>query len=213
MAGIESLSPTDTTDQAINKLKQNFNATAGPTDWKKATPKGQTALQCGGPNQNKPIAGVTGDGTGSDTVVKFTPAMWVTSDVTAAFGSANAAGPGVKKDEILLHEMIHGMRQMTGTSRCGATPDNPGLDTIEEFMAIVISNIYRSELRLSDLRKDHRGFLALEADLTDPQKFIDKDKDKATSNHKRLLQLKSEHPDLCNNLKKVPAVFNPFVLI
>lgn len=213
LAGMESLSPTDTKEQAINKLKQNFNATAGPTDWNKSAPKGKTVLQCGGPNQNQPIAGLKGNGTGSDTIVKFTPAMWVSSDVAAAFGNTNAAGPGVKKDEILLHEMIHGMRQMSGTSRCAATPDNPGLDTVEEFMAIVISNVYRSELKLPGLRNDHRGFLPLSADLSDSQKFIDKDKDKATSNYKRLIQLKSEHPQLCENLKKVPATFNPFKLI
>lgn len=222
LAGAESLSSTDTPQQAIDKLKKNFNATAGPTDWSKSAPKGQTVLSCGGPNQNKPLKesflfffekDMKGDGTGSDTIVSFTPDMWVTSDVTAAFGAANAAGPGVKKDEILLHEMVHGMRQMKGTSRCAATPDNPGLDTIEEFMAIVISNMYRSELNFSDLRADHRGFLALPADLTDPQKFIDKDKDKPTSNYKRLMQLKGEHPELCNDLKKVPAAFNPFKLI
>jgi hypothetical protein len=222
LAGVESLSSTDTKQQAIDKLKKNFNATAGPTDWSKSAPKGQTVLQCGGPNQNKPIKedflfffqrDMKGDGGGSDTIVKFTPAMWVTPDVTAAFGAASAAGPGVKKDEILLHEMVHGMRQMAGTSRCAATPDNPGLDTVEEFMAIVISNMYRSEMGLTDLRADHRGFVALSPDLTNPQAFIDKDKDKATSNYRRLMQLKTEHPELCNNLKKVPAAFNPFKLI
>jgi hypothetical protein len=212
LAGMQSLSPTDTRDQAIQKLKTNFNATAGPTDWAKATPKGQAALSCGGANQNQPF-GVTGIGSGSDSVVKFTPAMWETSDVTAAFGATNAAGPGVKKDEILLHEMVHGMRQMTGTSLCAATPDNAGLDTVEEFMAIVISNVYRSELGFRDLRADHRGFAKLAADLTDSQKFLDKDKDQPTSNFKRMQQLKKEHPRLCENLAKVTATFNPFKLI
>lgn len=216
--GLESLSPTDTRVQAIQKLKTNFNATAGPTDWTKSAPKGQTVLSCGGPNQNQALKDTSnnnliGDGTGSDTIVNFTPAMWVSSDVAAAFGAANAAGPGVRKDEILLHEMVHGMRQMTGTSLCSATPDNPGLDTVEEFMAIVISNMYRSENNMPGLRADHWGFVPLSGDLSDSQAFIDKDKDKPTSNYKRLLQLKREHPDLCSNLKKVPSTFNPFKLI
>ena len=126
--GINSLSPTDTQQQALKKLRENFNATAGPTDWEKSAPKGQTVLSCGGPNQNKPLQNsflffnydMKGDGSGSDVVVSFSPAMWNTNDVTAAFGAANAAGPGVKKDEILLHEIIHGMRQMSGTARCAA---------------------------------------------------------------------------------------------
>lgn len=211
--GMMALSPTDTKEQAVKKLRENFNATAGPTDWEKATPKGKDVLYCGGPNQNKKIEGWKGKGKGSDSIVKFTPDMWVTSDVAAAFGAGNASGPGVQKDEILFHEIVHGMRQMKGTMQCGATPDNPGLDTVEEFMAIVISNVYRSELNLPDLRADHHGFKKQHTDLNDPQKFIDKDKEKATSNYKRLLQLKSEHPELVNDLKRVPAKFNPFKLI
>ena len=222
LRGMESLSPTDTRQQAIDKLTKNFNATAGPTDWNKSAPKGQTVLSCGGPTQNQALKesflfffqrDMKSDGTGSDTIVNFTPEMWVSADVSAAFGAANAAGPGVKKDEILLHEMVHGMRQMHGTSRCSATPDNPGLDTVEEFMAIVISNVYRSELNLPGLRADHWGFMPLAGDVSSSQAFIDKDKDKPTSNYKRLMQLKMEHPELCNNLKKVSATFNPFQLI
>ena len=213
MDGVNSLSPTDTKDQAIAKLKQNFNATAGPTDWSKSAPKGQTVLQCGGPTQNQQIGTLVGDGTGSDVVVNFTPAMWTKGDVTAAFGAANAAGPGVRKEEILLHEMVHGMRQMTGTARCAAVPDNPGMDTVEEFMAIVISNVYRSEQNLPGLRADHWGFAALSADLSDSNKFVNNSKDGATSNSKRLQQLKHEHPQLCENLKKVQATFNPFQVI
>lgn len=210
--GMMALSPNDTKDQAVKKLKENFNATAGPTNWAKATPKGQAALSCGGPNQNQPI-GINGVGSGSDSIVNFTPAMWEPTDTAAAFGAANAAGPGVKKDEILLHEMVHGMRQMTGTALCSATPDNVGLDTVEEFMAIVISNVYRSELGFTDLRADHRGFAKLPDIQTDPQKFLDHNKDQPTSNLKRMQQLKKEHPKLCENLAKVTAKFNPFKLI
>ncbi len=213
LKGMESLAPTDTKAQALAKLKRNFNATAGPKNWETATPKGKSVLQCGGPNQNQPIAGLNGKGGGSDTIVSFTPAMWVKSDVKGAFGAANAAGPGIKKDEILLHEIVHGMRQMVGVMQCAATPDHPGLDTVEEFMAIVISNVYRSELKLSGLRADHRGFKNLPAELHDPKKFVFKDKNKPTSNYKRLKQLKIQHPNLVTNLKKVPAAFNPFKYI
>jgi hypothetical protein len=220
-AAINSLRPTDTQQQAIDKLRANHNATAGPTHWDRSAPKGQTVLSCGGPNQNKPLQkqflffnyDMKSDGSGSDTIVSFSPAMWETGDVTAAFGAANAAGPGVKKDEILLHEIVHGMRQMSGTSRCAAVPDSPGMHTVEEFMAIVISNVYRSELNLPGLRNDHRGFAVLPADQSDSQKFLNKDKDKPTSNYKRMMQLKQEHPLLCNDLKRVNATFNPFKLI
>jgi hypothetical protein len=211
--GIESLSAADTQAQAIAKLKKNFNATAGPTDWSKSAPKGQTVLSCGGSTQNQQIGTLIGDGTGSDVVVNFSPAMWVKSDVTAAFGATNATGPGVSKEEILLHEIVHGMRQMSGTARCAAVPDNPGMDTVEEFMAIVISNVYHSEQNLPGLRSDHKGFIPLSADLSDTNKFVNFNKDLPTSNLKRLQQLKSEHPQLCENLKKVQATFNPFQVV
>jgi len=211
--GFESLLPTDTQQQAIQKLQQNFNATAGATNWSNATPKGQTVLICGGPNQGQQNGTLVGDGTGSDVVVSFSPAMWVPGDVKAAFGAANASGPGVGKDEILLHEMIHGMRQMGGTARCALVPDNPGMDTVEEFMAIVISNVYRSEMNLPGLRADHWGFAPLGDNQNTSEKFVNFNKDGATSNYKRLQQLKTEHPELCINLKKVQASFNPFQLI
>src|SRR5690606_7157389 len=128
------LSPTDTAAEAIDKLKKGHNATAGPESWVDSAPKGKKVLLCGGPNQNKQYGSFVGTGAGSNTIVSFTPQMWVTSDVKAAFGEANAAGPGVRKDEILLHEMVHGMRQMSGTGVCEAVPDSPGMHTLEEFV-------------------------------------------------------------------------------
>ena len=211
-AGMESLSPTDTNKQAVDKLKKNFNATAGPKNWSDATPKGQQPLSCGGSNQNQTFGAGTGTGTGSDAIVKFTPGMWTSDQVEAAFGKTNAKGPGVGPDEILLHEMTHGMRQMTGTSLCSATPDQPGLDTVEEFMAILVSNVYRSEILKTDLRQDHWGFIAMKPTPTS-QEFLDANKGAATNNKQRMDLLKSQHAQFCTNMKKVPATFNPFLLL
>ena len=69
--------------------------------------------------------------------------------------------PGVGKDEILLHEMVHGLRQLRGTTDSHKPADAPNMDTVEEFMAIVVSNVYRSELNRPGLRADHHGFAPL----------------------------------------------------
>ena len=203
---------------------QQFNATAGAQNYRDATPAGKPFLKCGGPEQSQPIMErpwyfpfitrpQTGTGIGSDTVINFTPSMWTSPQTGAAFGATNSVGPGVLPDEILFHEMVHGMRQMAGTSQCAATPDRPGMDTLEEFMAIVISNVYRSEKNRPGLRADHAGFLPLPPAQATSQGFLDVDKDKPTNNLQRMKQLKTEHPKLVENMKRVGAVFNPFKLI
>ena len=80
-------------------------------------------------------------------------------------------------------------------------------------MAIVISNVYRSESNLPGLRADHWGFASLGDNQNESDKFLNFNKDGVTSNYKRMQQLKAEHPELCSNLKKVQAKFNPFQLI
>jgi len=210
--------------QDSNGRWQQFNATAGAQNYLDATPAGKPFLQCGGPQQNQPIMerpwyfpfitkAQTGTGIGSDTIINFTPGMWTSPQTSTAFGAASGTGPGVLPDEILFHEMVHGMRQMAGTAQCAATPDRPGMDTLEEFMAIVISNVYRSEANRPGLRADHAGFLPLPPAQATSQSFLDFDKDKPTNNLQRMKQLKTEHSKLVEKLKQVSAVFNPFKLM
>lgn len=180
----------------------DFNATASPTDFAGATPKGKPGLSCANPGA--PVPGVTGSGVGSPSVVRFTPDMWNTGKQPNPFGT----GPGLSPKEILLHEMVHGYRQMAATFQCAATPDQPGYDTVEEFMAILISNMFRSEQKQAGLRADHAGFKALPAAQVDPAGFL-----AFGQNKTRALQLAAEHPQLVANLKKVPAAFNPMKLV
>lgn len=55
------------------------------------------------------------------------------------------------KDEVLLHELVHATRATTGTQR---NIQMRNYDRFEEFLAITITNIYRSERRLP-LRDGH----------------------------------------------------------
>jgi hypothetical protein len=87
-----------------------FNAYASPTDLRATTLnlKDTSALDKRG---NLPAPGqprIIGTGAGSDTEIRFSS--------TTFTGPGAPTGPGSSPDEILLHEMIHGLRQMRGRS-------------------------------------------------------------------------------------------------
>jgi hypothetical protein len=91
--------------------------------------------------------------------------------------------------------MVHGLRQMKGRAI---------FEQINEFAAIVISNVYRSELRIPQLRKDHGGFLPLAGPDAVAATF-------KTTYQQYLTDMAIEQPQLCQNLRRVPGAFNPFV--
>jgi hypothetical protein len=106
---------------------------------------------------------VVGTGSGSDTEIRFSVSTWTATGAPT--------GPGAKPDEILLHEMVHGVRQMMGRAVFEQISGNPGMDNYEEFVAIVTSNVYRSEMGTAQLRKDHHGFLSLTGPETSAATF------------------------------------------
>ncbi|HUQ94266.1 MAG TPA: hypothetical protein VM120_21480 [Bryobacteraceae bacterium] len=171
------------------------NATAGAKDPQAATLKGTTLLNPNGtlpPKENR----VEGTGVGSDTTVRFSPSTWGPS-------TGCNTGPGANADEILLHEMVHGVRQMAGRSVKEAPPKgSEGLTNYEEFVAILVSNIYRSEKNIPGLRKDHAGFAQLTAPDTDPAQF----KTKFAS---FLSNVGIEQQRFANNLAQATCAFNP----
>lgn len=138
----------------------------------------------------------TGAGTGSDTEIRFSPSTFT--------GPKAPTGPGATPDEILLHEMVHGLRQMAGRAVFEEVNGNPGMQNYEEFAAIVISNVYRSELGIAQLRADHIGFNALTGPDTAPASF-------KTTYNQYLNDMSVEQPRLCGHLRQVSCTFNPFI--
>lgn len=168
-----------------------INAYAQADDTAAATLK-DTAER--GPHGEMVKNGAVGTGTGSNTVVRFSKETWT--------GPSAPVGAGASADEILLHEMIHGLRQMAGRSVRESVNGNPGMDNYEEFAAITISNIYRSERGISGLRKDHQNFSPLTGPTTDPTVF--------KSTYSQYLSfMDTEQPRLCKNLRQVNCAFNP----
>jgi hypothetical protein len=148
----------------------NLNADAGPANnnWADATLKG-----------NQPHSGVDGStmkdkpegtGRGASAVVRFSAGTW-----GAPGGPTSPGSTGV---EVLFHEMTHALRFMSGRALCLADHPvshpgwNPKFDTDEEFVAILMTNMFISEEGKTSLRGDHSLNSLLPADLTDPQKFF-----------------------------------------
>lgn len=82
-------------------------------------------------------------------------------------GGSRPAGPGNDPDEVLFHELVHATRQLAGITYF--MPINQNYDNEEEYLAIVLSNIYlRNKNSKNTLRGDHDAGI-----LQDPDHFLD----------------------------------------
>ena len=110
--------------------------------------------------------GVKGTGDGSDVHLYFTP------DTRGRRGCGGGFY-GSLPDEVLLHEMVHALRHMQGKTNQIPTEGNlRGYDNEEEFLAIVVANVYMSANGKSQLRADHSGFKALDSSLSTSAGFL-----------------------------------------
>jgi Effector protein len=170
------------------------------SDYIDATPEDKEPLKCaaegmtpGRDESGKPLwpgRGKKGSGRGSDVAIYYTPQDYIETK--------NA--PGGRTDEILLHEMVHALRMSKGKSLCVSFGDD--YDTQEEFYAILITNIYRSENRYTVLRANHFGHLPLMRPLTDDGAFYQR--------YKLWIDiLVNEWNPLCKSLARVSCAFNP----
>lgn len=179
------------------------NAFAGWDDLASATPKGKSFYTDNhvvdpktGVVENEKIIGT---GAGSNTTITFTPQHFIPNDIAPTLGIDNPT-KHFEPDEFLLHEIVHGLRQMSGLMNQRKVPFQRGYDNIEEFFAILIANIYRSECGRDKIRKDHgREFIE-----TTEAKFVRKG-----LNRSHIRQLRREHPLLFSELRKIDVPFNP----
>ncbi|HEV3196535.1 MAG TPA: hypothetical protein VGZ73_01480 [Bryobacteraceae bacterium] len=174
-------------------------------DWTNSTPEGSPPLACAegsvegrdrtgtpifrrgdGPDPNR-----LGSGSGSDVCIYFTSQDHL----------KELSAPGGRPDEVLLHELVHSLRMALGRSLCLFMPDN--YDTVEEFYAILVANIYRSECGYRTLRANHFGKTNLTD--TDDGHFYTTFKDKIDS-------FVTQMSGLCRSIAAVRCSFNPIRL-
>lgn len=219
--------------RAINATKKKITIVPGPRGLgnfpdagttpdspRDATDKGLPVLVCSGADVGNPAAPPgTGTGLGSDSRVEYTP-----QDYIAAKRPDGIDFNPWMPDEVLLHELVHGLRQARGRLRCVAMPNTPELrdsnqlyDNVEEFLAILIENIYRSEKEYpGGLVADHQfrhkqntwpddtelRFVPLSRALSDDLKFYKKWSPWIDTLCKQMLRL-------FIHLANVPADWNP----
>ena len=87
-----------------------------------------------------------GRGDGTDAVINFSPEIWP---------GANKNKPGNNPDEVLYHEMVHASRILRGVQ--DRKPINGAYDDKDEYIAIVITNIYMAEKGQNHFVANHGG--------------------------------------------------------
>jgi hypothetical protein len=140
----------------------------------------------------------TGTGAGSSVEIGFDPDNLSQSCINR--------GPGSQPDESLLHEMVHALRMMQGQYNPVPTA-NRFYDDEEEFLAIVVTNVYISQKDgAALLRGEHRDHERLWPPLNTSAGFV------ANKDNKDVLQnYRSKWlPTFTNLAKLVTPQFNPF---
>lgn len=161
---------------------------------------------------------IRGQGGGTPVIIDYSPDMW------GKRGSAHLTGPGSEPDEVLLHELVHAGRELKGVESTRAVGNND-VDLLyeneEEFVAIVITNIYLSEKKQTRLRgthafndkKVHGAVVGLEMDsLPDPKHFLLNAQGTTLEPSELMEKIRYRQPSLWQALvriKPADAAFNP----
>jgi hypothetical protein len=152
-------------------------------------------------------------GAGDNVVLEFDPANWNPDNKFREIANQMVPGQygpyGTSPDQALLHELVHSMRSIKGMT--DLTPTGPPFnDTIEEFVAVLVTNIHIGERNPGGLRAGHRGFMPMAANWSTSEGFL------ADPNNRRLVKyLIQQDPSFCRNLARPTYVnsFNPFRLL
>lgn len=128
-------------------------------------------------NKKSPIydPNALGSGGGTDVTVRFTPGVWAETTGQCQKPESKFRGPGSTPDAVLFHELVHAYRIMTGSQlKTTLTVDGYANQPHEEFVAILVSNIYLSDqIKGRDLRSFDHGTYGV---LKSPRDFLTRNK-------------------------------------
>ena len=132
------------------------NAFGTPINERGSNPRGARQFYCGDlqntpvDETGQPIPNVPrGTGAGTTSFVEFTPQHWTGANVPGADPNQ------IWADELLLHEMVHALANTRGAHSCRAAGFN--YDTYDEFVAITVTNVYRSHFHRPQRNNHHWG--------------------------------------------------------
>jgi hypothetical protein len=140
--------------------------------------------------------GFKGTGKGSDVSISFDP------DDGGCFDDHTLPSSGY--DEMLMHELVHALRQAQGLVNHVPTQDYK-YDNVEEFLAIVVTNVYISAKGSHRFRADHMGATRLPPALSTSAGFIHD-----SHNFLMLNKFRRTWLETFAQLAQVKTHFNPF---
>ena len=144
-------------------------------------------------------AGAGGLPTGA--YVQFTPSIFSTS---SPLGCNHANSAGADPGEILFHELVHALRNTARKWRQGSIGGiAPSYENDEEFIALMLTNIYISE-RHRPLRRDIRGFV--------PLAQTSESTVKSAAKITLIEVVKRDHPEMFRRITRSSAKYNPLKL-
>lgn len=116
--------------------------------------------------------------------------------------------PGQKPDEILCHEMLHAARYLGGDYKKTPIPKMPEYENEEEYFAILVTNIYSSELKrgFESFRKSHHVAYKPEMNQVDVAPFVFLSD---PENLRLIGKFCDQHPTIAPMIAQAPAAFNP----
>src|SRR5262245_47106946 len=137
-----------------------------------------------------------GTGRGTGTYIEFSPGI----------SSCGPAGT-VEADAVLLHEMVHALRKMQGLEN--STPLDasyiPQYGDTEEWLAILVENVYQSAKGRTVFRGAHDAHTKLQPPQNTSEGFL------SEPTYRSLLRgYYATWKPVFRNLAAVPANFNPF---
>lgn len=112
----------------------------------------------------------------SDVAISFTASMWGPTKFNRRTGiwtgTSVDSGPGSLPDDVLYHELVHATRAML--SKFDMTQVNKDYDNKEEYIAVLVTNIYLAEKapdqKHPKLRSSHGEH---HSEMRDPAGFLD----------------------------------------
>lgn len=145
---------------------------------------------------------VAGTGKGSAADIHFSPER-----------HARATRPHERPDTVLLHELVHALRYTQGLANPVPTKE-PVWDNEEEYLAVVVTNVYQSVKGARPLRRGH-GHQSLAAPLDTSAGFLDFEMDVDGTATRTNWEVMSIHEriwptfwEIALHVKTAP--FNPF---
>jgi NleD-like pathogen effector protein (putative zinc metallopeptidase) len=132
----------------------------------------------------------TGTGTGSDSLIEFTPGV---------FEGPLMRLPAQAPDEVLFHELVHASRTMKGVKQSAFV--NRDYDDREEYLAIALANIYLSEKGQQALRADH---YTTRLKGKERDNFMDNSQNLNLPPMKLMDEFKASQPDFYRALAQLP---------